>query len=254
MKRLRCCAWLACAGLAAVATPASGYAVFASAGATDVSGGSCSQSDSSGAIAAPSAAASVTCPGGAAEAMADLTTASVALFASADSTPTAQMVVSAETEFLDRLTFQVPPAMQGQPFLLGVTFAIDGAITPDATPSSGSLLTSRCIVTDSGFASSFDGLFVDVVPVSGLRTVSGSVEVTPPAYAANVSMRMITSALTEGTVDFLGRGEMRLTLPPGVTYTSDSGVFQAPEPGAAAVAIAACAGLAAVQRRRPDLA
>jgi hypothetical protein len=241
---------LACACLA-FAAPAASYAVFASAGATDVSSGSCSDSDVTGVLAAPSASASAACANGEAQAFADLTTASVGLFASADSTPLNSMIVSAETELQDVLHFQVPPAMNGQPFSLGVAFALDGVITPNADPyfSGPGLLTSRCVLTDQGNFDSFDGLFVDTAPVSGMRIASDTIEITPPGYSMNVSMRMIAPGLTEGTIDFLATGKLHLALPPGVTYTSDSGVFHAPEPAASAIGAAAFASLALLRRR-----
>lgn len=250
MKRTSCLLLFACACLTRVTLADASYLVVAKAGATDVSGGSCSQSDDSGVIAAPSASASVTCPGGTADAIADLTTASIRLFAAADSTPQAQMVVSAEAELFDVVHFQVPPAMNGQPFSLGVAFALDGVITPDAAPYTSGLLTSRCILSDQGNFDTFDGLFVDTAPVSGLRIASGTIEITPPAYAMNVSMHLIAPGLTEGTIDFSTTAELQLAMPPGVTYTSDSGVLQVPEPSAAAIGAAACVALAMRPRRR----
>jgi hypothetical protein len=248
-RRLPRAALVAYASLALGATDAASYAVVAKAGVTDVSGGSCSQSDDSGVLAAPSASASATCPSGSAGALADLTTASVGLFVSANSTPQAQMVSSAETELLDVVHFQVPPAMNGQPFSLGVTFALDGVITFDADPYVTALLSSRCILVDVSNFDSFDGLFTDTTPVSGLRTVSDTIQITPPSYSMNVSMHMLAPGLMEGTIDFLTTGELQLALPPGVTYTSDSGVFHAPEPAAAAIAAAAFASLALLRRR-----
>ncbi|RIL06547.1 MAG: hypothetical protein DCC71_06465 [Proteobacteria bacterium] len=242
---------LGCACLA-VASPAAGYAVVAKAGVTLLSGG-CSDSDDSGVLAAPSASASALCSNGAAQAFADLATASIGLLAVADSTATVQTLSTAEAELLDVVHFQVPPAMSGQPFTLGVAFTVDGVITPDADPYFTALLSSRCILTDVSNFDSFDGLFTDTTPVSGPRTVSDTIQITPPDYSMNVSMHMLAPGLTEGTIDFLTTGELQLAIPPDVTYTSDSGVFHAPEPGSAATCAAACAALAFARRaRRPS--
>jgi hypothetical protein len=65
----------------------------------------------------------------------------------------------------------------------------------------------------------------------------------------NVSMHLLAPGLTEGTVDFLTTAVLQLTMPAGVTYTSDSGVFLAPEPGAAALGAVASIVLAALGAR-----
>lgn len=249
-SRLLCCTAVVASACIAVAAPAdAAYFVVAKASAS-AGDGSCSDVDDSGVLNAPSAAASAACATGTAEATVDLATASLGVVAFADSTPQDVTISSAEAELFDVLHFQVPPAMQGQPFALGVVFAVDGAMTPDAAPHiTTTLLLSRCVLADLGSIATFDGLFVDTTPVSGLRTIPGTIEITPPGYAMNVSMHMNAPGLTEGTVDFLTTGALQLALPPGVTYTSDSGFFHAPEPGAAAIRLAAIAALAFTRRR-----
>ena len=234
----------------AFATPAAAiYRVIASAGVSAGSG-TCNDIQNTGELTAPSASASATsCPSGSAEATADLTTASISLFAFADSTPQTLTITSAEAEFFDVLHFQVPPEMQDQPFDLGVVFVLDGFISADATPTVTTLLSSRCVLIDLDSVQVFDGLLVDTSPVSGLRTVHGTLLITPPDYTMNVSMHLLAPGLTEGTVDFLTTAALQLAVPAGVTYTSDSGVFHAPEPGAAALGAVASIVLAALGAR-----
>lgn len=106
------------------------------------------------------------------------------------------------------------------------------------------LFTARCVLTDTGTQQQYDGLIIDTSPTSGLRTISGTLTITPPDSAMNVSMRLYAPGITEGAVNFLNTGRLWLEVPPGVTYTSDSGVFQAPEPGGAAIGAAAALSLA----------
>lgn len=237
---------LAWASLVAPPPAAASYSVVATAG---VSAGICTDVDNSGVLTAPSASASAACPSGSAQAFADISTASMGVYAFADSTPQVLTITSAEAEFFDQVHFHVPPALDGQPFSLGVAFALDGAISADATPTVTALLTSRCILTDLSSQQQYDGLFVDTSPVSGLRTIPGTLSITPPDYTMYVSMHMLAPGLTEGTVDFSTSAELQLDVPPGVTYDSDSGVFHAPEPGTDAIGTAAAAALAAVGAR-----
>jgi len=211
--------------------------------------GACSADDFSGVLVAPSASASVECPSGTAEASVDIATASMRLFASADSTPPTDTISTARGEIQDVLHFQVPPSMQGEPFELEVQFLLDGVISSDALPNFSVLLSSRCTLTDFSNLDQFDALVFDLAPIGGRRTRDGVLSITPPDYAMNVSLQIIAPGLREGTIDFRQTAELRLALPEGVTYTSDSGVFQAPEPGAAAIGGAAIASLALLRRR-----
>jgi hypothetical protein len=179
---------------------------------------------------------------------ADIATASVGLFVAADSTPTVTALSSAEVEFLDVVRFEVPLALSGQEIEIEVACVLEGTMTLDAAAFMGGvLLQSRCALADSAGANLFDGLFVDMSPVSGVRVRSGSVTITPPDYAMNVALRMRAPGLSEGFLDFRDSFEIRFSTPPGVTYTSDSGVFQAPEPSAAA---AGAVGFAFLWARR----
>jgi len=239
---------LAWASLVAPPPAAASYLVVATAGVS-VGSGICTDIDNSGVLTAPSASASAACPSGSAQAFVDISTASMGVYAFADSTPQALTITSAEAEFFDQVHFHVPPALDGQPFSLGVAFALDGAISADATPTATALLTSRCVLTDVSSQQQYDGLFVDTSPVSGLRTIPGTLSITPPDYTMNVSMHILAPGLTEGTVDFSTSAELQLAVPPGVTYDSDSGVFHAPEPGTDAIGTAAATSLAAVGAR-----
>jgi hypothetical protein len=241
-------ATLVVASLGAASAAAAASFVVAKAGVS-VGTGSCTDIDDSGVLSAPSANAAATCPSGSAEARVDLTNASLGIFASADSTPQATTISNAESELFDRLHFHVPPELDGQPFSLGILFAVDGAMGAGATPNTGLLLSARCTITDIDSAQGFDGLAIETTPFSGTRTFPGVLSVTPPDYTINVSMHMLAPGVTEDVVDFLTSGTLYLGVPSGVTYDSDSGVFFAPEPGAPAIAGAAAAALAAVSAR-----
>jgi len=250
-RRLRSAALLACACFAVATPAAANYFVVARAGVTALNG-TCSDDDDSGVLVATSASAAATCPTGTAEASVDLATASMRLFATADSAPSADVVSTARGEIQDVLRFQVPPAMQGEPFALQVQFVLDGEISPDALPYLPYftvLLSSRCTLTDFSNFDQFDALVTDLAPIGVPRIRGGTISITPPDYAMNVSLQMLAPGLKEGTIDFLSTAELRLAAPEGVTYTSDSGVFQAPEPGAAAIGWAAIAALALLRRR-----
>lgn len=240
---------LAAVGLAC-ATPAwAGYFAIARAGAS-VGNGSCTDLGDSGVLVAPSASASALgCLGAAAEAFADISTASMGLLVSADSTSQAVSIANAEAEFFDVVHFQVPPDLEGQPFELGVFLEVDGVMTSDAAPQVSVLHRSRCILTDLGSFAGYDGLVIDQVPTSGRRIFPGTLTITPPSYAMNVSMHILAPGLVEGTVDYRATSRLLLDLPPGVTYGSDSGVFQAPEPGATALGAAITVTLVAAHRR-----
>jgi hypothetical protein len=249
-RRLAWAASLVLAGIAVATPAAASYFVVAKATAS-LGTGSCNDIDDSGVLTAPSASASaLACPSTAAGAEVDIATASMGVFAFADSTPGFTNLASAEAEFFDVVHFDVPAVLEGQPFELGVVFAVEGVMTPDAAPHVNTLLTSRCVLGDLNSSDTYDGLLIDSTPVSGLRTIPGTITITPPAYSMNVSMHMLAPGLIEGTVDFLTTGELLLEIPPGVTYTSDSGVFHAPEPGAGAVGAAAGASLAVARSRR----
>ncbi len=246
--------WLACAGalvsVCLATTPAAASFFVVAKAAVSAGNGSCNDIDDSGVLAAPSASASALgCANGAAGATVDIATASMGLFAFADSTPAAGTITSAEAEFFDVVHFHVPPALDGQPFDLGVVFAVDGVMTPDVAPTVTTLLTSRCVLTDVSSSTGYDGLLVDTSSVSGLRTIPGTLSITPPTYTMNVSMHMLAPGLTEGSVDFHDTAELQLAVPAGVTYDSDSGVFHAPEPGAFSTGAAAYGALAVVRLR-----
>ena len=239
---------LVVASLGAASTAMAASFVVAKAGVS-VGSGTCTDTDDSGVLSAPSANAVATCPSGSAEARVDLATASLGVLASADSTPQATTISTAESELFDRLHFHVPAGLDGLPFSLGILFAVDGVMGAGATQTTGALLNARCTITDMGSFDVFDGLAIETTPFTGTRTFPGVLSVTPPDYTINVSMHMLAPGVTEDVVDFLTSGTLHLTVPPGVTYDSDSGVFFAPEPGAPAIAAAAAGALAAVRRR-----
>ena len=78
----------------------------------------------------------------------------------------------------------------------------------------------------------------------------GVYDLTGPTVPVLLTFDLDTSVSTAGTSDYSHTGQLSLVLPPGVTYTSDSGVFLAayavPEPGslcllATGIAVAAAA-------------
>ena len=86
-------------------------------------------------------------------------------------------------------------------------------------------------------------------PTSGPTDFSGTIEVHQPFLTAQLAMTLLGQGLQDGTVDSLA--SIALDLPPGITWTSTSGVLlTVPEASPAAAALGAALTLAALLRTR----
>jgi MYXO-CTERM domain-containing protein len=161
----------------------------------------------------------------------------------------------------DRLHFTVPGGLAaGEDLLVGVTFTLAGSLSPDALfdPIYGRFLDYDLNFYD--WASSFDpehqlATFgkLTATPFAGPLVLSKVVKIRGDFLLATVSMTLSVPGISQGSVEFLDLMDgatIALDLPPGVTFTSESGTFlSAPEPDAALMAATVLA-LGAIGGRR----
>jgi hypothetical protein len=190
--------------------------------------------------------------------LADLTTGSVGLEFLAIPVAGGYAGGAGQSSLTDQLHFSVAGGIgQDEDLLVDVTFTLDGALSPDALfdPSYGRYLDYSLHFYD--FAS-FDPDHaltalgtVTTTPFLGPLTFSKVVKIRGAFLTANVSLDLFVPGIIQGSVDFLNGATIALDLPPGVTFTSQSGAFlTAPEPGATSLAAATLATFAALARRR----
>jgi len=162
---------------------------------------------------------------------------------------------------IDQLHFTVPGGVpQGDDLLVGVTFTLAGALSADALfdPIYGRFLDYDLNFYD--WASPFDpehGLKeygqLTTTPLLGPLVFSQVVKIRGDFLLANVSMYLTVPGITQGSLEFLDLQDgatIELDLPPGVTFTSLSGVFlTAPEPASTTLGIACVLTLACLRQR-----
>ena len=218
---------------------------------------------------------------GSASASADLATASLHTFAT---NTQGQLNVTAGASFQDTLHFFNPA---GTPFFVGLGFLSDGDLSVAAPSAGGAVNTDFTVSTDSSrsetfvaildggsqfgcptdfvpcFPTEFDrgwtgGFFSSDIPgkviFSGFVSLSG----THPFMTIGLSSNLILTG-APATFDYGQTTSVQLSLPDGVTFTSDSGVFdqdltptmpaQAPEPAGIALLGAGLLLIAATSRK-----
>ncbi len=223
----------------------------------------CNDSDQVVVSPLPSAttAASCTATNGASAAgasRADLTTGSVGLELFANPVAGGYAGGAGQSALADRLTFSVAGGIgQNEDLLVGVTFTLDGSLSTDALFDSiyGRYLDYNFDFSDfASFAPdhALDALgMVTTTPFLGPLTFSKVVKIRGAFLTANVAMDLFVPGIIQGSVDFLNTATVALELPPGVTFTSESGVFlTAPEPAGAALGVASLLTLAGLRQRR----
>lgn len=220
----------------------------------------CFDTDNTGLITANAAHALATCAtasGSAlAESTADLPTATAAL--RLEATPVNVSNAAGQTQLVDNFLFQDPTHVlaPGEPLIVGVTFTLDGAVAPGsltANPGVYSYLAYSLSIIDFYSGADPDALFqangTIMSPTSGAMEFSGEIEVRQPFLNAQLSMSVLGQGLTEGSVDYVA--SIALDLPPGITWTSTSGVLlTVPEPDPMLGAFAAIWALLATRKSR----
>ena len=191
---------------------------------------------------------------------ADLATGSVGLAFLATPVAGGYAGGAGQSSLTDQLHFAVAGGIgQDEDLLIPVTFTLDGTLSPDALFDP---IFGRYVDYDFSFFdfASFDpehalSAFgkVTTTPFLGPLTFSKVVKIRGAFLTANVALDLFAPGIIQGDVDFLHTATIALDLPPGVSFTSDSGVFlTAPEPAGAALGAAALLALVALRRRRAD--
>lgn len=214
--------------------------------------GDCSDQDSTGLISAPSAHALASCTAGGtviAEGTADLPTATTVLHLEA-----AGSVANAagQVQLVDSFLFADPTHVlaPNEKLLVGVTFTVDESVSAGAVTGNPVLyyaLDLRDFYYGAAPAASFTASGQIDAAGSGVTDFSGTIEVRQPFLNAQLSMTLLGSGIHAGAVD--ATASIRLDLPPGITWTSTSGVLlTVPEPTADLAAATAALSLCAVAR------
>jgi hypothetical protein len=191
---------------------------------------------------------------------ADLTTGSVGLGFVASPVAGGYAGGAGQSSLTDQLHFTVAGGIgQNEDLLLPVTFTLDGSLSPDALfdPVYGRYLDYNFSFSDFASSDPEHALAaygpVTTTPFVGPLTFSKVVKIRGAFLTASVALDLFAPGITQGSVDFLHTATVALDLPPGVSFTSDSGVFlTAPEPAGAALGAASGLALAALRRRRAD--
>ena len=245
------------AALAACAIPTSvaaqGYQVQAT--ATAISG-ACTDSDATGLISAATAHAFATCtaPGTVvADGDVDLASATTALVLDAAGS---YANAAGLAQLVDNFVFQDPSHVlaPNEPLVVGVTFRLDRSVSAGAMTSTPaySFVYYDFDIIDFYYSADPAALFeasgdVDVTG-DAVDEYSGTIVVRQPFLTAQLGMTLLGQGIQLGVVDAVA--SIQLDLPPGITWTSSSGVLlTVPEPASALAALVALLALASRARR-----
>jgi MYXO-CTERM domain-containing protein len=180
--------------------------------------------------------------------------------------------------FGDTLDFSAPGASVNNPVDIGVTFSIDGSFDTQTAQGlsfgdvSSSFSFGNAAYNESIFDngnSSFTPAFSGGPGLAGWVSSSFSVRtptdivftgiyaLTSSSESIGIQAELVNSCGAGTDCDYSDTGAVSLSLPDGVTYTSDSGVFltqsaesSAPEPAPAALLASGFAALVFLRRRR----
>jgi hypothetical protein len=267
MRRARHATWRVVGALAIAAlaiAPLASAQLHTASGTVSVyaGGGMCSDSDQDNLSPNPIATTSAFCvaqDGSSASGgtVADLAAGKVGLAISTSPLPSSAGG-AAMSGLTDRLTFTVAGGIEpNEDLLVGVTFTLAGELSPDAAfdfqfgrflDYSFAFSDSYSLAADHFFSASGS---VDSTSFTSPQVFTNVVKVRGAFLTADVGMNLSLPGIHQGSVDFLNSATIALDLPPGVTFTSASGVFlTAPEPGAFARAAGVLLPLWVVARRR----
>jgi hypothetical protein len=179
---------------------------------------------------------------------ADLTTGSVGLEVFANPVVGGYAGGSALAALTDQLHFTVPGLAPGADLLVRVTFTLAGTFSPDALFQT---IYGRYLDYNLSFHDFTASGTLTTTPFLGPTTFSEVVSIPSPFLDANVAMTLFVPGIEQGSVEFLHTATIALDLPPGVTFTSESGVFlTAPEPASTTLGVASLLALACLRQRR----
>jgi hypothetical protein len=231
-----------------VADSAWAYSVLVDVFASSPSG--CTDGTSTGYVQQPSAQATASCDSATASAMADLPTGITTVSTTASGpTQTGDPNAAAKAELRDRFLFSVPAPAASAPLLVDVTFTLDGAIPVGAIGQGNTPFLFYTLTFDDPFnlsdpAATFQNDSSIEVPTSGAIEFTATVPVRQPFFTADLVLTLWAPGLKGGAVDY--DASVAIDVPPGVTWTSASGVLlsNVPEPGPALTAAVAILALA----------
>ncbi len=158
----------------------------------------------------------------------------------------------------DTLYFAVAGGIaQDEDLLVRVTFTLDGTLSPDALFDSiyGRYFDYNFNFSDTASFAADHALAalgkVTTTPFVGPLIFSKVVKIRGAFLTAHVSLDLFVPGIYQGSLDFGNTAKIALQLPPGVTFTSESGVFlSAPEPAGTALGVTSLLTLVALRQRR----
>ena len=214
---------------------------------------SCSFSDVEG-YAVPSAHVAGSCNGdenssASVEAASSLATGDLLVSELADTT-TSNASANATAELFDRLMFSVPGGGTDD-ITVHVTFDLDGSMTaPQTFDAEQKFLRYVFVLTDANAFGPGHSLNVSdglTAPNAAPLVFESDVLISWP-YAAEVLAQLSGSSIYEGGLAY--SSGVALSVPPGVTWTSQSGPFLAPESSSTLGGAAMLRALAVLRRAR----
>jgi hypothetical protein len=136
-----------------------------------------------------------------------------------------------ETQLVDQFLFHDPGGVlaPNENLVVGVTFTLDASVSAGASPAPPytNFLVYDLSLGDFYYGADPAALFLVSgalsTPTSGPTDFSGTIEVHQPFLTAQLAMTLLGQGLQDGTVDSLA--SVALDLPPGITWTSTSGVL-----------------------------
>jgi len=176
----------------------------------------------------------------------------------------------ADVDLLDTITFHIPGATDTTVTPISFSYLLDGTFTSDGGDQADNVLTSL-IFGNADFEVEWDGsegpFATSGTALTGLTVtcfttscfgVQGTFDVTGPnpSKLFSLSARFTCGGKDNCTENYSNTGTFALSLPAGVTYTSNSGVFlteqasSVPEPATGTTVIVGLYGIAWLWRRR----
>jgi hypothetical protein len=181
-------------------------------------------------------------------ARADLATGQLGIFASA----TGGGATGAYAAFNDRVF--LPHSATGSPIPVHLDVLLEGSAVAD---DPFYFLTNSFLQVSYAINGSSNPVITRFPLAPGPYAVDFSVPTSPTSPQFSITANLLTNSggsdtLTNGTADFYNTAAFSMSLPPGITYTSASGVFltATPEPASLSAVLAPLASLISARPRR----